>query len=60
MRAVASFDPGFASCTLAVTHGRENGGAIKRKGIDGVVREYLSLTVTGASCSIASGNAFAN
>lgn len=60
MRAVASFDPGFASCTLAVTHGRESGGGIKRKGIDGVVYEYLSVTVTGTSCSIQSGNALAN
>ena len=33
---------------------------IKRKGIDGVVREYVSIGVTGASCSIQNGNALAN
>ncbi|QWG12136.1 hypothetical protein KMZ29_20800 [Bradyrhizobium sediminis] len=60
MRAVATFDPSFSSCTLAVTHGRENGGVIKRKGLDGVVREYLSLTVTGSSCSIQNGNGLAS
>ena len=60
MRAAATFDPGFGSCTLAVTHGRESGGAMKRKGIDGVVRERRSMTESGMSCSIQSGNAFAN
>jgi hypothetical protein len=56
---VATFDPGYSSCTLAVTHGRENGSVIKRKGIDGIVREYGSINVIGANCSIQSGNALA-
>jgi len=60
MRAVATFDSSYSSCTLAVTHGKESGAPLKRKGIDGVVREILSITVAGPSCSIQNGNAFAN
>ena len=60
MQAVATFDSSYSSCTLAVTHGREGGATPKRKGIDGVVREILSITVVGPSCSIQNGNAFAN
>ena len=60
MRAVATFDSSYSSCTLAVTHGKESSSGIKRKGIDGVVREYMSISVTGTSCSIQNGNALAN
>jgi len=60
MRAVATFDASYSSCTLAVTHGREGGGILKRKGIDGVVREFMSITVNGANCSVQNGNALAN
>ena len=60
MRAVATFDSSYSSCTLAVTHGKEAGAALKRQGYDGVVREILSVTVTGTSCSIQDGNALAN
>jgi hypothetical protein len=60
MRAVASFDASYSSCTLSVMHGKENGQVLKRKGIDGVPREILSISVTGASCSIQNGNVFAN
>lgn len=60
MRAVATFDSSYSSCTRAVTHGKARGGVIKRKGIDGIVREMLSISVTGANCSIQNGNALAN
>lgn len=60
MRAVATFDSSYSSCTLAVMVGKENGGVIKRQGFDGVVREVLSVEISGASCSIQNGNAFAN
>jgi hypothetical protein len=40
--------------------GKENGKTIKRQGVDGVVREILSVETLGASCSIQNGNAFAN
>jgi hypothetical protein len=60
MRGVATFDSSYSSCTLVVTHGKEGGAALKRKGIDGVVREILSITVLEPRCSIQNGNAFAN
>jgi hypothetical protein len=59
MRAVVTFDAGYSGCAVTVTHGKENGGVIKRKGLDGVVREILSITVTSTSCSVRDGNAFA-
>jgi hypothetical protein len=60
MRAVVSFDSSYSSCSVSVTHGKENGGVIKRKGLDGVVREMRTMTVTGTNCSVRAGNAFAN
>jgi hypothetical protein len=60
MRAVATFDSSYSSCTLAVMVGKENSGVIKRQGLDGIVREVLSVEISGASCSIQNGNAFAN
>lgn len=54
---VATFDPGFTSCTLAVTFGREGGG-LKRTGIDGQMYTIESMTPSGESCSIREGNAF--
>jgi len=60
MRAVATFDSSYSGCTLAVMVGKENGRVIKRQGFDGVVREVLSVEISGTSCSIQNGNAFAN
>ncbi len=59
-RMVVSFDPSFASCTVSVQNAKENGGVIKRKGTDGVVREFLSITTSGETCSVREGNPFAN
>jgi hypothetical protein len=60
MRAVATFDSSYSSCTVAVTVGKEKGRVIKRQGFDGVVREVVSIEISGATCSIQNGNAFAN
>jgi hypothetical protein len=60
MRAVVSFDASYSSCSVNVTHGKEGGSAIRRKGLDGVVREFLSMKVANTSCSVRDGNAFAN
>jgi hypothetical protein len=60
MRAVATFDSSYSSCTVVVMVGKENGGLIKRQGFDGVVREVLLVEISGANCSIQNGNAFAN
>ena len=57
-RFVASFDPGFSSCTVAVTFGRDSGG-LQRKGIDGVMYTIESMTPSGESCSIREGNSVA-
>ena len=56
---VATFDPSFSSCTVAVTFGREAGG-IKRVGIDGKMHTIEKMTASGESCSIREGNPFAN
>jgi len=58
-RTIVSFDSSFSSCTVDLIVGREN-GVIRRKGIDGVTREILSSSMSGQSCSIRQGNAFAN
>jgi hypothetical protein len=59
-RMVVSFDPSFTSCTVSVQNAKENGGVIKRKGTDGVVREFLSITTSGETCSVRDGNPFAS
>jgi hypothetical protein len=56
---VATFDPSFSSCTVAVTFGREAGG-LKRVGVDGKMVAIQSMTASGESCSIREGNPFAN
>jgi hypothetical protein len=56
-RFVATFDPSFSSCTVAVAFGREAGG-LKRRGIDGGMHTIASMTASGESCSIRDGNAF--
>lgn len=56
---VATFDPGFSSCTVAVVFGRDSGG-MKRVGIDGKMHTIEKITASGESCSIREGNPFAN
>lgn len=54
-----SFDSGGQSCTAAIVAGRDNGRAIKWKGVDGAMREATGAPVfSNISCSISSGNAF--
>jgi hypothetical protein len=55
----ASFDSGFSSCTASVIEGNAGSGSFKRKGPDGIVREISNATASAPSCSIQSGNAFA-
>jgi len=56
----ATFDSGFSSCTASVIEGHSNGGVIQRKGPNGVMYEITSASTTAPSCSIQTGNAFAN
>ena len=54
-----SFDAGGNSCSAAIVAGRENGRAIRWKGVDGTMREATGAPVfSNISCSISSGNAF--
>jgi len=55
----ATFDAGFSSCTASVIEGNAGSGSFKRKGPDGVVREISNASASAPSCSIQSGNAFA-
>jgi hypothetical protein len=55
----ATFDPGFTSCTATVIDGRTAGGTIRRRGPSGEMVEVTSTSNSTPSCSIQSGNAFA-
>lgn len=57
---VATFDPGFSSCTASVTAGKSGSGPMIVKGPDGAMYSVDRMESTGATCSIQSGNAFAN
>jgi hypothetical protein len=54
-----TFDAGFSSCTASVIEGNAGSGSFKRKGPDGIVREISNATASAPSCTIQSGNAFA-
>lgn len=60
VRMVVSFDPAFSTCTVDVMLGKEGGGTIKRRGLDGVIREILTYDVTNKTCTIRDGNPFAD
>ena len=55
----ATFDPGFSSCSLSVIDGKGAGGKISRKGPDGRMYVIDSISVGSPTCSVQSGNAFA-
>jgi hypothetical protein len=56
-----SFDPSFQSCTADFIAGREAGKERVWKGLNGVTfRTTATPTVSGVSCSIREGNAFAS
>ena len=55
----ATFDPGFTSCTATVVEGRTAGGAIRRRAPSGEMIEVTSVSNSTPSCSIQTGNAFA-
>jgi hypothetical protein len=54
-----SFDAGGQSCSADIVAGRENGQALRWKGVDGMMREATGpATFSNISCSISAGNAF--
>lgn len=54
----ASFDPNFSSCNVNILEGRSNGEEIARRGPNGRLHTIQSSSISNASCSIQSGNAF--
>jgi hypothetical protein len=60
VRMIVSFDPSFSTCSVDVLLARQTGGTIKRRGLDGVVREIVSYNIGNRSCSIREGNPFAD
>jgi hypothetical protein len=46
--------------TKYVGFGKQSGGTVKRRGLDGVVREILSYNITNQNCTIRDGNPFAD
>jgi len=59
-RIVISFDQSYSTCTLDVTIGRSGSGPQVRRGPDGMPLEVRSQRVSGQTCSVREGNAFAN
>lgn len=59
VRMVVSFDPTFSTCTVDVVLGKQSGATIRRRGLDGVMREILSYNISNQSCAIRDGNPFA-
>jgi hypothetical protein len=60
-RMVVTFDGSFQNCTATVITGGQNGRAMTWKGIDGTVFTSTgSATMSTPSCSVQTGNAFAN
>jgi hypothetical protein len=59
-RMIISFDQSYSTCTVDVTIGRNGGGPLMRRGPGGAPIEIISQRVSGQSCSVREGNAFAN
>ena len=57
-RAVATFDPGFSSCSLSVVFGRQGAAPIRWRH-RGELVEVQSIDVSAPGCSIRNGNVFA-
>lgn len=56
---VATFDAGFSSCSLSVIDAKAGGAKIRRKGPDGAMYELDNVSSGSPSCSVQSGNRFA-
>jgi hypothetical protein len=56
---IATFDASFSSCSLSVIDAKSGGSKIRRKGPDGAMYEIDNVSTGSPSCSVRSGNAFA-
>ena len=60
MQITINFDPSFSSCSARAIMGAEGGKPIVYKGLDGKTYTQTGpAQVSGVSCSVAAGNAFA-
>lgn len=55
-RIQATFNGGFTGCSLQVRFGREGGGELRHRTMDGKMCNIVSTDVSGNACSIRSGN----
>ena len=54
------FDSSASSCTASLMMGRDSGRAIRWKGVNGVsYTQTAPPTISNVSCSVSSGNSFA-
>lgn len=61
MQLTVNFDPSFSSCSARAIVGAEGGKPIVYKGLDGKTYTQTGpAQVSGVSCSVAAGNAFAS
>jgi len=58
-RVQATFGSDFASCSLQVRFGKEGGQGLYHRTMDGRMCTIISTDVSGPSCEIRNGNAFA-
>lgn len=59
-RMIVSFDQTYSTCTVDLIIGHSGSGAIMKRGRGGVPLEIRSQRISGQSCSVREGNAFAN
>jgi hypothetical protein len=55
-RIQATFDNGFAACSVQVRFGKEGGGELRHRTMDGKMCNIISTDVSGTACSIRTGN----
>jgi hypothetical protein len=60
IRITINFDSAFQSCNVDVLHGKDSGKPFKWTSLSGEIYEAQgAMTISGQSCSIRDGNAFA-
>lgn len=59
IRIAIAFDGSYSKCTVDIRYGRDGGANIRRRSIDGVMREIVESHVSGETCSIGTGNLIA-
>ncbi len=55
-RIQATFDGGFTGCSVQVRFGKEGGGELRHRTMDGKMCNIISTDVSGNACSVRTGN----